>query len=380
VYHAGACALWAATGSSAHTPLGRRLCCLTRAWERVGSQAPLCAHFAYVGMFDGHGGRVAAQMCGKQLLADCLLPALDAAAMEDGGVALGEAVAAGGHALDTWWALHAPAALFAAFVAMDKLVRAADPSGATASVAVVCGRVVTVAGVGDSYMVLDTGSQILRLSPDHRVDNSEAERQRCTALGGKIAQSAHDDGTPMGPLRVWPGGLAISRTIGDRAAAAGGVIAEPEVSQVVVPLAVGVRLIAASDGLWDGLTIKAAARAVRGKPAGSSAAAHLVREAVKKRGKADDVTIVVLDVDLTGRGTLASHNKHAHAGHHVPTVKLIPKYPLVMHHVGAPYRFPAPRLCGTCVEEEIRSLSSLTFSGHVLQTRSCRQWRNASKW
>ena len=58
--------------------------------------------------------------------------------------------------------------------------KAADPSGATASVALVCGRVVTVAGVGDSYVVLDTGSQILRLSPDHRVDNSEAERQRCT--------------------------------------------------------------------------------------------------------------------------------------------------------------------------------------------------------
>lgn len=79
---------------------------------------------------------------------------------------------------------------------------------------------------------------------------------RVQALGGKIAQSAHDDGTPMGPLRVWPGGLAISRTIGDRAAAEGGVMAEPEVSQVVVPEDVGVRLIAASDGLWDGLTIK----------------------------------------------------------------------------------------------------------------------------
>jgi hypothetical protein len=60
----------------------------------------------------------------------------------------------------------------------------------------------------------------------------------------------------MGPLRVWPGGLAISRTIGDRAAAEGGVMAEPEVSQVVVPEDVGVRLIAASDGLWDALTIK----------------------------------------------------------------------------------------------------------------------------
>jgi hypothetical protein len=85
-------------------------------------QPELCVHFAYLGMFDGHGGRVAAQMCAKQLLSDCLLPALDAAALADGGAALTAAVAAGGHSLDAWWALHAPAALFAAFVAMDALV------------------------------------------------------------------------------------------------------------------------------------------------------------------------------------------------------------------------------------------------------------------
>ena len=85
-------------------------------------QPELCVHFAYLGMFDGHGGRVAAQMCAKQLLSDCLLPALDAAALADGGAALTAAVAAGGHSLDAWWALYAPAALFAAFVAMDVLV------------------------------------------------------------------------------------------------------------------------------------------------------------------------------------------------------------------------------------------------------------------
>jgi serine/threonine protein phosphatase PrpC len=74
-------------------------------------------------------------------------------------------------------------------------VKAADPSGATASVALVCGRVVTVAGVGDSYVVLDTGSQILRLSPDHRVDNSEAERQRCTV---RRTSSGRFGGPPCG--------------------------------------------------------------------------------------------------------------------------------------------------------------------------------------
>lgn len=39
------------------------------------------------------------------------------------------------------------------------------------------------------------------------------------------------DGKPVGPQRVWPGGLAMGRTIGD--ASAGAVVTcEPEVRQV----------------------------------------------------------------------------------------------------------------------------------------------------
>jgi len=34
------------------------------------------------------------------------------------------------------------------------------------------------------------------------------------AAGAEVAQS-EIDGKPVGPLRVWPGGLAMSRTLGD---------------------------------------------------------------------------------------------------------------------------------------------------------------------
>lgn len=46
-----------------------------------------------------------------------------------------------------------------------------------------------------------------------------------------MAQSCIEDGKGVGPLRVWPGGLAMSRTIGD---ASGGdvVSATPDVRQV----------------------------------------------------------------------------------------------------------------------------------------------------
>lgn len=56
------------------------------------------------------------------------------------------------------------------------------------------------------------------------------ERDRVLAGGSEVAQS-EVDGKPVGPLRVWPGGLAMSRTLGD--APAGDVCTcEPDVRQV----------------------------------------------------------------------------------------------------------------------------------------------------
>ena len=50
------------------------------------------------------------------------------------------------------------------------------------------------------------------------------------AGGAEVAQS-EVDGKPVGPLRVWPGGLAMSRTLGDLPA--GDVCtSEPDVRQV----------------------------------------------------------------------------------------------------------------------------------------------------
>ena len=54
-------------------------------------------------------------------------------------------------------------------------------------------------------------SQITRT---HRLDDSGPERERVEAAGAEVAQS-EIEGKPVGPLRVWPGGLAMSRTLGD---------------------------------------------------------------------------------------------------------------------------------------------------------------------
>ena len=54
----------------------------------------------------------------------------------------------------------------------------------------------------------------MQVSGNHRLDDNKAERQRLTELGRELSSSAVE-GRPVGPLRVWPGGLAMSRTLGD---------------------------------------------------------------------------------------------------------------------------------------------------------------------
>jgi Protein phosphatase 2C len=70
----------------------------------------------------------------------------------------------------------------------------------------------------------------LQVSGNHRLDDCKAERERVLAAGSAVARS-RDNGEEVGPLRVWPGGLAMSRSIGD-AAAGDAVTAVPDVLQV----------------------------------------------------------------------------------------------------------------------------------------------------
>ena len=99
----------------------------------------------------------------------------------------------------------------------------------------------------------------------------------------------------MGPLRVWPGGLAVSRSVGDRDGKKGGVTSKPEVSRVYVPdEQPGFRLVMASDGLWDAVTVKQAA-ACGAKLGTAPAAAALCKLAQKQKDNRDDITVVVVD-------------------------------------------------------------------------------------
>ena len=250
----------------------------------------VAVRFSAFGLFDGHGGKACAEHCAATML-DRIVRALDAPGP----------VPAGADADDAFEA-RLPAALRDAFAACDAEFLAKDVhSGATATVVVVHGRCVTTASVGDSLAVLDLGvttgaaAPAARLSPEHRLDTSAAERERIVAAGGEVRATAFEDGQPVGPLRVWPGGLAVSRTVGDRDGKKGGVVSEPEVSRVVVPdEQPGFRITLASDGLWDAVTVKQAAQCA-GRLATAAAAAALCKRAQKQKDNRDDITVLVVD-------------------------------------------------------------------------------------
>ena len=58
-------------------------------------------------------------------------------------------------------------------------------SGSTATLALVVGWELLVANVGDSSAYLDTGSEIIQVTGNHRVDDNADERARVKAAGGE---------------------------------------------------------------------------------------------------------------------------------------------------------------------------------------------------
>ncbi len=187
-----------------------------------------------------------------------------------------------------------PSAIRKAFLKTDEQARKQfqQGGGTTATMAFLCGWQLLVASVGDSQAFLDTGNEVLSVSANHRLEDNQAERARIEEEGGEVAASTVN-GKPAGPLRVWPGGLAMSRTIGD--VDAGTLcLAEADVVQVTVPKD-GARLIIGSDGLWDAVHPKTAAHHTREMTA-SEASHKLLSMAIKKDRLKDDVTVVVVDI------------------------------------------------------------------------------------
>jgi len=170
-------------------------------------------------------------------------------------------------------------------------------------------RVLHVANVGDSRAVIGQFQpdakaprwDALELTKDCKPDLPE-ERERIELSGGTVAQVRDDDGTPVGPMRVWDDatlskpGLATSRTFGDGCGRSVGVISTPVVTSHKL-LPEDRFLLIASDGLWDSLGNDEAVR-IAGKfihiP---QVAIKALLEAVRREeggALVDDTTIVLV--------------------------------------------------------------------------------------
>ncbi|XP_068482254.1 probable protein phosphatase 2C 12 isoform X3 [Phaseolus vulgaris] len=213
--------------------------------------------YSVFGLFDGHNGSAAA-IYTKENLLNNVLSAIPSELNRDE------------------WVSALPRALVAGFVKTDKDFQE------------------KVASVGDSRCILEPyEGGIYYLSADHRLDSNEEERVRITSSGGEVGRLNTGGGTEVGPLRCWPGGLCLSRSIGDMDVGEF-IVPVPHVKQVKLSTAGG-RIIISSDGVWDALTAELALDCCRGMSA-EAAAPHIVKEAVQAKGLRDDTTCIVIDV------------------------------------------------------------------------------------
>ncbi|GFS33221.1 protein phosphatase 2C family protein [Actinidia rufa] len=268
--------------------------------------------YSVFALFDGHNGSAAA-MYSKENLLNNVLAAVPSDLNRDE------------------WVAALPRALVAGFVKTDKdLQERAQTSGTTVTFMIIEGWVITVASVGDSRCILESAEgEIYYLSADHRLECNVEERERITASGGEVGRLNTGGGTEFGPLRCWPGGLCLSRSIGDMdvgefivpvpyvkqvkvkvevvdvavvvAAVVEVVVAvvaevdDVDVVEAVVLSTAGGRLIISSDGVWDALSAEVALDCCRGMPA-DAAASQIVKEAVQVKGLRDDTTCIVIDM------------------------------------------------------------------------------------
>ena len=211
--------------------------------------------WSVIAVVDGHGGVGAARLCCEQGLA-CLKRALDA------GTSLADAMQA-------------------AFAELDARVKAVPGDTSGACVTVVAFDRLTAdyvcANVGDTQALHVTPSSHWWITTSHRLQHNARERTR---LGERVSRLASSSG-PVGPPRLYPGGLSCSRVVGD--ADAPHASSTPDVSYG--RLEAGDALVLASDGLWDHLS-EARVHRLCVDTASAEAIARAVRTPTDRRARA----------------------------------------------------------------------------------------------
>ena len=160
--------------------------------------------------------------------------------------------------------------------------------GTTAVTAYIKDKTLFVANAGDSRAVLVKEKGKRRLSHDHKPDEAE-EMERIQSLGGYIEN--------WDIPRV-NGILAMSRAIGDhRKELDGFITADPFISTTQLTEK-DKFLVLACDGIWDVISDTKAAEIVRKIGSPQKAARFLKDEAITRRGSSDNVTAIVVELNV----------------------------------------------------------------------------------
>ncbi|XP_002987519.2 probable protein phosphatase 2C 2 [Selaginella moellendorffii] len=224
---------------------------------------------AFFGIFDGHGGRVAAEFAADNLSRN-IRDALD-----NGERDLEAAVRVGYLSTD------------AAFLKKQL------SSGASCVTAFIRDGSLVVANAGDCRAVMSRNGVAVALTEDHRLAR-EDERRRVEDLGGYVDLYSG----------VWrlQGVLAVSRGIGDIHLKRW-VSAEPEIQKLAVDEDCEFLLLA-SDGLWDVVSNQEAVDCVgdeirsaeMSSVGGLAASTKKLAELAASRGSQDDISVMAIDL------------------------------------------------------------------------------------
>jgi len=200
-----------------------------------------------------------------------------------------------------------------------------DKSGSCAIVALIVGETCYIVNVGDSRAVMsgDGGAKVYHLSDDHK-PSEESEQKRIIEAGGKIYQTqapafrpVNENGVTknqmhflLGPHRVFPGRLSVSRTFGDIEAKLpkyGGnpnaVIATPEIRSFKIKDNHDF-IVLACDGIFDKLNSQEAVKMIWESTSERASDIHqqcglgvegIMRESLVRR-TLDNITVVMISL------------------------------------------------------------------------------------
>jgi len=221
-------------------------------------------------VFDGHGGREAADYAADNLHDNILREVNDV----------------GSHLDPDEFTKQVKAAMIKGFLATDQEFLSFGDlrGGATATTAYLCKGRIWVANVGDCRAVICQGGQAVALTHDHRPDCA-VEREAVERRGGEIVRE-----------RV-QGILGVSRALGDRELKSY-ITAEPSVFCGTISES-SEFLILGTDGLWDHVDNQEAVEFVRltlSQKKGIHAACRGLVELARANRSRDDISVLVVEL------------------------------------------------------------------------------------